>query len=474
MSVFWSKGRCHFAPPFLFRKLIGNFFIYKSPSIPFKQSGKLQGKNIRIDPHRQPTEIGLLHFILFFVKLHLIIFKGSGAMVEVRLKKGKEKAVRQFHPWVFSGAIDFLPAKVEDGELVTVTDYTGSFLAKGFYNNRSRVAVRLLEWNPNTEIEEQWWRKRIQKALQSRHDLLNHAETNTYRLIFSEADFLPGLIADRYADYISVQILTSGIERVKAIVLDELQQQLKPKGIFDRSDSSARAHEGMAPSYGTLSGSEPPEYVEVRENGVRYYINIAEGQKSGFFCDQRENRRIVANHAPGKKVLDCFSYSGGFTLNSLKMGAEKVISIDSSALAIETLRRNIKLNDFENMHHEAIQSDVNKQLRAFREKDEKFDLIILDPPKYAPSRSALDKASRAYKDLNRLAMLLLEPGGLLATFSCSGAVDLAYFKQIIAWAALDAGKEVQFIYQFCQPEDHPVRASFPEGEYLKGLLCRIL
>jgi len=395
-------------------------------------------------------------------------------MPEVRLKKGKEKAVRQLHPWIFSGAIEFAKGKPQNGDLVTVTDNAGEFLAHGFYNNQSRVAVRVLEWNKEVEIDDEWWRIRIRKSIEARKSLLNSTNTNAFRLIFSEADYLPGLIVDKYADYLSVQILTSGIEKVKHILLDELQKQLNPKGIFDRSDAGARAHEGMEASHGILIGEAPPEFVEVVENGIKYHINIAEGQKSGFFCDQRDNRRIVAEHANGKRVLDCFSYSGGFTLNALNLGASEVISVDSSALAIETLKQNIKLNGFDKVPHTAIQSDVNKQLRALRENDEKFDIIILDPPKYAPSRSALDKASRAYKDLNRIGMLLLNSGGLLATFSCSGAVDITQFKQILAWAALDAGKEIQFVYQFCQPEDHPIRASFPEGEYLKGLFCRVL
>jgi len=394
-------------------------------------------------------------------------------MFTVRLKKGKDKAVRQLHPWVFSGAVDSIKGKPENGDLVTVTDVSGDFLAYGFYNNQSRVAVRLLEWNQDSEINEEWWKHRIQKALSARKSLLESTHTTAFRLIFSEADYLPGLIVDKYADYLSVQILISGMENVKPVIISELAALLSPKGIFDRSDAGARAHEGMEASHGVLYGETPPAFVEVLENGIKYHINIAEGQKSGFFCDQRDNRRIVAEHAQGKRVLDCFSYSGGFTLNALKHGAAEVMSVDSSALAIETLKQNIALNHFENATHSAVQSDVNKQLRALKEADEKFDIIILDPPKYAPSRSTLDKASRAYKDLNRIGMLLLNSGGLLATFSCSGAVDIAHFKQILAWAALDAGKEIQFIYQFCQPEDHPVRASFPEGEYLKGLLCRV-
>ncbi|PRY53750.1 23S rRNA (cytosine1962-C5)-methyltransferase [Arcticibacter pallidicorallinus] len=395
-------------------------------------------------------------------------------MSEVRLKKGKEKAVRQLHPWIFSGAIEHINGKPENGDIVDVRDHSGEFLAKGFYNDQSRVAVRLLEWNEQVTIDESWWRMRVQRAVSARKDLLSATGTNTYRLIFSEADFLPGLIVDRYADYLSVQILTSGIEKVKGIIVDELVSLLNVKGVFDRSDASARAHDGMDASFGILYGEEPPQFVEVLENGLKYHINIAEGQKSGFFCDQRENRRIVAGYAEGKRVLDCFSYSGGFTLNALKIGAAEVTSVDSSALAVETLKQNIVLNSFDEAKHTAIQSDVNKYLRVLKEEGQKFDIIVLDPPKYAPSRSSLDKASRAYKDLNRMAMGLLNSGGLLATFSCSGAVDISHFKQILAWAALDAGKEIQYIYQFCQPEDHPVRSSFPEGEYLKGLFCRIV
>ncbi|MDQ7949147.1 MAG: class I SAM-dependent rRNA methyltransferase, partial [Pedobacter sp.] len=233
-------------------------------------------------------------------------------------------------------------------------------------------------------------------------------------------------------------------------------------------------HEGITAENGLLWGDAPETFIEVRENGIKYHINIAEGQKSGFYCDQRDNRRVLASFASGKTVLDCFSYSGGFTLNAFNNGATAVTSVDSSALAIETLKQNLELNGFNHKPHVSIQSDVNKQLRNFKDEGRKFDIVILDPPKYAPSRSALDRAARAYKDLNRLGMLLLERGGLLATFSCSGAVDIETFKQIIAWAALDAGKEVQVVHQFTQPIDHPIRLSFPEGEYLKGLLVRLV
>jgi 23S rRNA (cytosine1962-C5)-methyltransferase len=394
-------------------------------------------------------------------------------MFEVILKKGKEKAVLQRHPWVFSGAIERVKGSPENGDIVKLLNAKGDFMAYGFFNDQSRVALRLLEWDENVVVDDVWFREKVGVAVKSRADILADGTTNTCRLIFSESDYLPGLIVDKYNNHLAVQILTSGIEKVMPVIIDELNNLLKPESIFDKSDASSREHEGLQTTNVALTLNSPPENVEVKENGIVYNINIAEGQKSGFYCDQRDNRKIVASYAKGKKILDCFSYTGGFTLNSLHNGASSVTSVDSSALAIETLRENIKLNNLDATKHIAIQSDVNKQLRAFREQEEKFDIIVLDPPKYAPSRSALDRASRAYKDLNRLAMLLLNDGGLLATYSCSGAMNMETFKQVLAWAALDAGKQVQFIYQFCQPEDHPVRASFPEGEYLKGLLCRV-
>jgi 23S rRNA (cytosine1962-C5)-methyltransferase len=394
-------------------------------------------------------------------------------MVEIKLKKGKEKAVYQHHPWVFSGALDKIKGKPENGDVVSVLDANGEFLAYGYYNNQSRVAVRLIEWNKEVAINSDWYEQKIKTAIAGRANLLNE-NTNTCRLIFSEADFLPGLIVDQYAHFLSVQILSSGIEKAKDIIIETLVKLLQPKGIFDRSDATARTHEGITAENGLLWGESPEEFIEVKENGIKYHINIAEGQKSGFYCDQRDNRKILASYTKDKKVLDCFSYSGGFSLNAFAEGAAHVTSVDSSALAIETLKQNIALNKFDGSKHITIQSDVNKYLRQLNDEGQKFDIVVLDPPKYAPSRSALDRAARAYKDLNRRGLMLLESGGLLATFSCSGAVDIETFKQIIAWAALDAGKEVQIIKQFCQPEDHPVRLSFPEGEYLKGLLLRVV
>ena len=395
-------------------------------------------------------------------------------MIDVILKKGKEKAVLHRHPWVFSGAVERVNGKPENGDIVRLLNAKSDFMAYGFYNGQSRVALRLLEWDGHVEVDEQWFREKVAAAVAGRSNLLVNGITNTCRLIFSESDYLPGLIVDKYADHLAVQVLTSGMEKIMPVIIDELQRLLNPESIFDKSDASSRSHEGLETQNILLAGNHPPERVEVIENGIIYNINIAEGQKSGFYCDQRDNREIVASYAKGKNVLDCFCYTGGFTLNSLQNEAKSVTAVDSSVPAIDTLKENIALNNFDASKVTAIASEVNKQLRKFRDEGELFDIVVLDPPKFAPSRSALDKASRAYKDLNRLGMLLLNKGGLLATFSCSGAMNMETFKQVLAWAALDAGKQVQFIHQFCQPADHPVRASFPEGEYLKGLLCRVV
>lgn len=395
-------------------------------------------------------------------------------MHTIKLKKGKAKAAHQRHPWIFSGAVADGYKKPQDGEVVQVIDDSGEFVAYGWYNGQSRVAVRLIEWDVDRYPDEDWLRARVRQAVEARQPLLRSSDTDTVRLLYAESDFLPGLIVDKYADFLSVQIHASGVEKVKDVITDELNQLLHPKGIYERSDANARMHEGLQAANDVLSGILPPDWLEIKENGIRYQVNIVEGQKSGFYCDQRDNRLLTAQYAKGKRVLDCFCYSGGFSLNAVAHGAASVVSVDSSAPAMETLKRNLALNGFDESKVMTIQADVNKQLRIFSDNDQRFDLIVLDPPKYAPSRSSLEKAARAYKDLNRRGLILLERGGLLATFSCSAAMDMGTFKQVLAWAALDAGKEIQFIHQFTQPEDHPVRVSFPEGEYLKGVLCRVV
>lgn len=275
-------------------------------------------------------------------------------MIDIILKKGKEKAAVLRHPWIFSGALDKIKGKPANGEIVAVWSASQEFLAYGYFNDQSRVALRLMEWNQDVVIDEAWYTQKLKEAIASRTHLLDD-NTNTCRLVFSEADLLPGLIVDKYADFLSVQILSAGIETVKDVIINILRSLLNPKGIFDKSDAGARKHENLDATQGLLWGEEPPEFIEVKENGVVYHINIADGQKSGFYCDQRDNREILAAYTKGKTVLDCFCYSGGFTLNSLKAGASHVTSVDSSALAIETLKHNLSLNGFS----DTMQTSVN-------------------------------------------------------------------------------------------------------------------
>lgn len=395
-------------------------------------------------------------------------------MHKVFLQKGKEKPVLHHHNWVFSGAIAKIDKGISKGELVMVCNQEGKFLAYGYYNEDSKIRVRLLEWNESNVPNEQWWEEKIEKAYLLRTSQINEKETNAYRLIFSEGDALPGLIVDRYGDYLSVQFLTAGLEVRKDLIVLILAKIVEPKGIYERSDSKARSLEGLPESVGLLYGEVPPSDLKIMENGLWMNSPIVEGQKSGYFLDQRENRKKVAAYAKGLKVLDCFSYTGGFSIHAKKFGATEVWSVDSSALASEALSSNYINNQLEFTQEHIITADVFQFLRNAQQEKKHWDLIILDPPKLAPNRQHLPKAERAYKDLNLQALLLMQPGDLLATFSCSGSLSLEHFKQILAWAATDAGKELQFIEDFGHPIDHPVRAAFPESYYLKGVLARVL
>ncbi|MCO4293394.1 class I SAM-dependent rRNA methyltransferase [Solitalea sp. MAHUQ-68] len=395
-------------------------------------------------------------------------------MKTLQLKAGKDKAVKQHHPWVFSGALETIKQTPDQGEIVRLINSKNEFLAYGYFNKLSKIAVRAIEWVEELEVDDQWWKGKIKASIDRRQNLLTSTDTNSFRLIYSEADGLPGLIVDKYADYLVMQVLTVGTEVRKQLIASYLFELLKPTGIYERSDATARSLEGLKASNGLLIGKEPQEFTEITENGLKFVVNIADGQKSGYFLDQRNTRKRVSDYANGLNVLDCFCYAGGFTLNARKAGAKSVTSVDSSALAIDMVRRNHQANGIDYSENELVKGDSNATLRRFQEENRNFDLIILDPPKLAPSRSAVDRALRAYKDLNLQALKILKSGGLLATFSCSGGVELNMLKQAVAWAALDAGKEVQFIEQFGHPEDHPILASFPESEYLKGVMCRIV
>ena len=395
-------------------------------------------------------------------------------MIQVNLAKGKEKPVKHHHSWVFSGAIAKVLGQPANGDLVRVNDFNGQFLAYGYYNQASKITVRLLAWSESEIIDEQWWFQKIFKSIERRKEGIDLNATDSYRLIFSEADELPGLIVDQYQDYLVCQFLTLGIDQRKQVIIDALVKILNPKGIFERSDASARILEGLSVSSGLLYGSIPTEPILIKENNIHFLVDVNEGQKSGYFLDQRENRAYLANFAKGKNVLDCFSYSGGFSLYAKNAGAKVVTSVDSSAAAIASVQENYQANQIPFAEENLIVADVFQYLREVNSANKHWDMIILDPPKLAPSRKSLPRAERAYKDLNMQALKLMKEGDLLATFSCSASVTLEHFKQILAWAAVDADKELQFIHEFGQPIDHPVRSAFPESYYLKGLLCRVI
>ncbi len=395
------------------------------------------------------------------------------AIGSIMLKPGREKPLRQFHPWVFSGAIE--KAEGEPGGLVNVRDSHGKFLATGYYNPRSQIAVRALTWSESDAINTDWWRSRLQSAIDARLLLADHEQLEAYRLIYAESDGLPGLIVDRYGDTLVLQSLTLGIERVKPTLVQLLVDLLHPIAIVERSDVDIRQKEGLRDSVGVLYGNLPPNPLVIEEYTLRYPVDVLKGHKTGFYLDQRDSRlHIVVNlAAKGKDVLNAFSYTGAFGLCAAYSQANSVTNIDSSQAALDLATETMKLNEYGHVPVENVTADVFQQLRAYRDQRRTFDLIILDPPKFAHSVRDLERAARGYKDINLLAFQLLRPGGTLMTFSCSGLVDPDLFQKIVFGASADAGRQAQIVGWLAQPADHPVLLSFPEGRYLKGLVCRV-
>ncbi len=395
-------------------------------------------------------------------------------MPTLTLKPGREKPVRNRHPWLFSGAIQRIDSDARDGEIVDAHSHAGQWLARGYLNRRSQIQVRLLSWDAGQAIDEDFWRGRLQRAIAGRAALAADEQTSAYRLVHAESDGLPGLVVDRYGDWLVVQCLTLGIERVKPLLARLLAELCRPAGIVERSDVDVREKEGLRPVVGMLHGAAPAGPVEIVEHGRRFLVDLLAGQKTGFYLDQRENRLRVASYCRDGRVLNAFSYSGGFAVYALAGGAKHVVNLDSSIEALELAERNLALNGFDpDVQAEGVAGDVFQVLRAWRATNERFDVIILDPPKFAHSQQQVERAARAYKDINLLAMQLLQPGGVLATFSCSGLVSADLFQKIVFGASVDAGRDVQVIERLSQGADHPLLLSFPEGEYLKGLLCRV-
>jgi 23S rRNA (cytosine1962-C5)-methyltransferase len=389
------------------------------------------------------------------------------------LHPGKDKPVRQRHPWVFSGAIARLEGQPAPGDLADVADARGEWLARGYFNSRSQIVVRLLTWERGEVVDADFWRRRLAAAGAARAALAADASTDAYRLVYAESDRVPGLIVDRYGDWLVVQFLTLGVEARRELLLDLLAELFAPRGIVDRSDAAVRRQEGL-PLRSGLAWGEPPQDLAILENGLRFPVDLLGGQKTGFYLDQRENRRIVGRHAAGQRVLNAFSFTAAFGVYALAGGATHVANVDSSVEALRGAEAALRLNGFDpDRQAEGIAGDVFQVLRAFRDEGRQFDLVILDPPKFARSKAELDGATRGYKDINLLGLKLLAPGGLLATFSCSGLVSPDLFQKIVFGASVDAGRDAQIIAKLGQGADHPILLSFPEGEYLKGLLCRV-
>jgi 23S rRNA (cytosine1962-C5)-methyltransferase len=394
----------------------------------------------------------------------------SGIVV---LKLNRAKPVLQRHPWIYSGAIERVEGDPAGGGVVDVCDAGDNWLARGYYNAQSQIVVRLLTWRQDEQIDADFWQRRLERAIAARQALADDPATDAYRLAHAESDYLPGLVVDRYGDWLAVQFLTLGVEQWRDELVSLLADLVSGvRGIYERSDVDVRERDGLEQRTGLLWGEEPPEEIEIVENGRRFLVDVRQGHKTGFYLDQRENRARLSAFCAGAEVLDAFSYVGGFGVYAAGR-AKAVTLVDGSAPALELARRNMAVNGCESAEVEFVEGNVFSVLRGYRAQERQFDVVVLDPPKFAHSGREVERASRAYKDVNLLAFQLLRPGGVLFTFSCSGAVSADLFQKIVFGAALDARRDAQVIGHLAQGTDHPVALTFPEGAYLKGLICRV-
>jgi 23S rRNA (cytosine1962-C5)-methyltransferase len=385
------------------------------------------------------------------------------------LKRGKEKPVLRGHPWVFSGAVEKIEGDVSPGDVGEVYSREGRFLGMGHLNPHSQIILRILT-REKEELDRQFFRERISMAAVLRESYVK-GKTNAYRLVNGEGDFLPGLIVDRYDRTLVVQFLTAGMERLKTLLTDLLVNHFHPQRVYERSDVATRKEEGLEDVNDLLYGEDVPDRIEIEEYGCRFRINVKRGQKTGFYLDQRENRFQLGELSQGKKILDCFCYTGAFSIHAGSGGAREITLIDSSEEALRIAEEHFDLNHLGKTPRQLIRGDAFEILRGL---EPGYDIVILDPPPFAKKKGHLSGASRGYKDLNLQAFRLLKRGGLLFTYSCSHHMSGDLFQKIVFSAAVDAGKEVQFIGRRGHPVDHPINLCHPEGEYLKGLLCRVL
>ena len=398
-------------------------------------------------------------------------FPDRPLLAQLTLKQGREKSLLRRHPWIFSGAIERVEGSPHAGEALAVRSHRGEFLAWAAYSPHSQIRARVWSWDEQQPVAEALLRNRLEQALALRRTL--YPEARAVRLVNAESDGLPGLVVDRYADTLVMQASSAGAAHWREAVAALLAELVPGCRVFERSDADVMELEGLPQRVGVLRGDAPPEPVVIEEHGLRIGVSIAGGHKTGFYLDQRENRLLLRQLAQGRDVLDCFCYTGGFALNALAGGARRVSAVDASAEALEAGRRNLALNDLPVEGVEWIGADVFQLLRKLRDQRRQFDVIVLDPPKFAPTAAFAERAARGYKDINLLAFKLLRPGGVLLTFSCSGGVSRDLFQKIVAGAASDAGVDAQVLRWLSAAPDHPVGLAFPEGEYLKGLLCRV-
>ncbi len=395
-------------------------------------------------------------------------------MTQLILNPGRERSLLRRHPWIFEGAVERLAGHAKSGDTVEVLAADGRPLGRAAWSPYSRIRARMWSFDPAESIDDAFIKRRVAAALARRAVMPELAGQQGLRLIHAETDGLPGVICDRYGESLVLAFTSAGAEKWRAAITAALLKMTGCARIYERSDADLRTLEGLEPRCGWLHGAAPEQGIVIEEHGVSMEVDVVAGHKTGFYLDQRENRLLTRQLAAGRRVLNCFCYSGGFSLQALAGGATRALSLDSSGPALEAARRNLALNpQLAAERAEWREADVFEELRALRAAGERYDLIVLDPPKFAPSPAHAEKAARAYKDINLNAFKLLAPGGLLMTYSCSGGIGIELFQKIVAGAALDAQVEERIVRRLTASADHPVLLDFPEGEYLKGLVCQI-
>jgi 23S rRNA (cytosine1962-C5)-methyltransferase len=394
-------------------------------------------------------------------------------MRSIRLKKGRERSLLRKHPWIFSGAVQHVDPDCRPGDTVEILSSDGIWLARAAYSPHSQIAARVWTFEQEQPVDPAFFKDRLGMAFVKREELLDTKHYNAYRACYAESDGLPGLIVDRYSDWLVVQFLSAGAERWREEILGALQELFPGRHIMDRSDADVRQKEGLPPRNCVVKGEEPIGPVQIKEGELSFLADLHGGHKTGLYLDQRQNRAKLLKYCKGKKVLNCFSYTGGFGLYALSGEAEHVHNIDTSEDVLKLAAQNYQLNGFRQEHYSLETADVFTALRKLRDSATHFDIIILDPPKFISSASQIKGGSRGYKDINLLAMKLLRPGGYLFTFSCSGLLEPALFQKIIADAATDSGRDPVIVDHMFQSSDLPVSIRFPEGLYLKGLILKV-